>query len=260
MQTGAITSHIDVAQVVLYAFWAFFALLILYLLRENKREGYPLVSPDRVGVSSVVVQGFPPVPSPKGFLMPDGSQIMVPRNEAPEVLTGFVRTGKFQGAPIIPTGEPLTAGIGPGAWARRHDIPDVTFDDGQPKIVPLRAAPDFFLALEDPDVRGYEVVGSNDVVAGHVSEAWVDRSEVVIRYLEVQLAGAEHRVLLPMNFMRIDKARRRIICRYIRGEQFALAPTTRQPDVITLLEEDKISAFYAGGSLYAWPGREGPLL
>ena len=262
MQVGAITSHIDVAQATLYAFWIFFAGLILYLLRENKREGYPLVAPDRAGISPVVVQGFPPVPSPKAFLMPDGSQILAPREQHRESLGRFAPGGKFQGAPIIPTGEPLTAGIGPGAWANRHDIPDVAFDDGQPKIVPLRVAPAFFLATDDPDVRGYAVIGADKQVAGEVVEAWVDRSEVVLRYLEVQLAlpRAAHRVLLPMNFLRIDNNRRRIICRYVRAEQFALAPTTKDPDVITLLEEDKITAFYAGGSLYAWPGRDGPML
>ena len=42
MPTGAITSYIDVAQLVLYAFWLFFAGLIFYLRREDKREGYPL--------------------------------------------------------------------------------------------------------------------------------------------------------------------------------------------------------------------------
>ena len=41
---GAITGYIDVAQMVLYAFWIFFAGLIYYLHREDKREGYPLVS------------------------------------------------------------------------------------------------------------------------------------------------------------------------------------------------------------------------
>jgi photosynthetic reaction center H subunit len=44
METGAITSYIDVAQVVLYAFWIFFAGLIYYLHQEDKREGYPLLS------------------------------------------------------------------------------------------------------------------------------------------------------------------------------------------------------------------------
>ena len=48
MPAGAITGYIDVAQLVLYAFWIFFAGLIFYLRREDKREGYPLES-DRAG-------------------------------------------------------------------------------------------------------------------------------------------------------------------------------------------------------------------
>jgi photosynthetic reaction center H subunit len=44
METGAITQYVDVAQLVLYVFWAFFAGLIYYLLRENHREGYPMDS------------------------------------------------------------------------------------------------------------------------------------------------------------------------------------------------------------------------
>ena len=44
MIRGAITSNIDVAQVVLYAFWIFFAGLVFYLRREDRREGYPLES------------------------------------------------------------------------------------------------------------------------------------------------------------------------------------------------------------------------
>lgn len=262
MNIGALTGYIDVAQIVLYVFWLFFAGLIFYLLRENKREGYPLVAPDRAGVSPVIVEGFPPMPTQKAFQMPNGSQLMIPREQHREELSRFVHAGKFQGAPIVPTGEPLTAGIGPGAWAEREDVPDLAFTDGQPKIVPLRIAPEFFLAWEDPDIRGYTVIGSDDVAAGEVIEVWVDRSEVVVRYLEIQLAmpRASHRVLLPMNFLRIDNKGRRILCRYVRGEQFALAPTTKNPDQITLLEEDKITAFYAAGSLYAWPGRSGPLL
>jgi photosynthetic reaction center H subunit len=42
MGIGAITTNIDVAQLVLYAFWIFFAGLIYYLVRENHREGYPM--------------------------------------------------------------------------------------------------------------------------------------------------------------------------------------------------------------------------
>lgn len=51
--------YIDFAQITVYLFWFFFAGLILYLRREDKREGYPLDS-DRRGV---VVEGWPAVPT-----------------------------------------------------------------------------------------------------------------------------------------------------------------------------------------------------
>ena len=51
MKTGAITGYIDIAQIVLYGFWIFFAGLIIYLRKEDKREGYPLES-DRSPVES----------------------------------------------------------------------------------------------------------------------------------------------------------------------------------------------------------------
>ena len=53
--------YIDFAQITVYLFWFFFAGLILYLRREDKREGYPLDS-DRRGV---VVEGWPAVPKGK---------------------------------------------------------------------------------------------------------------------------------------------------------------------------------------------------
>lgn len=52
------SGYIDFATIAIYLFWFFFAGLILYLRREDKREGYPLES-DRQGVT---VQGFPAMP------------------------------------------------------------------------------------------------------------------------------------------------------------------------------------------------------
>ena len=52
MIRGAVTGYIDVAQLVLYAFWIFFVGLIFYLRREDKREGYPLESDGRAGGSA----------------------------------------------------------------------------------------------------------------------------------------------------------------------------------------------------------------
>ena len=62
MGTGAITQYVDVAQLVLYAFWIFFAGLVIYLRREDKREGYPLESERS---EHIKVQGFPAMPAPK---------------------------------------------------------------------------------------------------------------------------------------------------------------------------------------------------
>ena len=260
MQTGAITSYIDVAQLALYAFWLFFAGLIIYLHRENKREGYPLLS-DRGGRDKV--EGFlSAVPPPKAYLMADGTTVMVPREEPREVVNA-VPTAIWPGAPIQPVGNAMRDGIGPAAYAlTRTDTPDHTFDDNLPKIVPLRSAPEFFLAWEDPDLRGWSVVGADDVEAGTVIEAWFDRSEVVVRYLEVELTAAlgGKRVLLPMNYLQIRKKQRQIKTDFITAAQFADVPALKDPDTVTLLEEDKITAYYAGGMLYATPGRLGPLL
>lgn len=57
-----VTQYIDFAQIALYAFWIFFAGLIYYLRREDKREGYPLESRRKIRV-----QGWPPIPSEKYF-------------------------------------------------------------------------------------------------------------------------------------------------------------------------------------------------
>ena len=77
--TGAITGYIDVAQIALYVFWMFFAGLIYYLHREDKREGYPLES-DRSG-GRIKVQGFPAIPKPKIYRAHDGHITMSPRDE-----------------------------------------------------------------------------------------------------------------------------------------------------------------------------------
>lgn len=262
MQTGAITNYVDVAQLALYVFWLFFAGLIWYLHAENKREGYPLLpGQDRAGRARGGIEGLPPMPKPKTFRMVDGTTVTVPRPEPVQVVNGVPAAG-FPGAPLIPNGAPLLSGMGPGAYANRLDVPDHTFDDGLPKIVPLRAAPSFFLTWEDPDLHGYTVIGCDGVVAGTVIETWIDRSEVVIRYEEVRLAvaGATHSVLLPINFAAINVKQKQLRVAALRGEQFALVPQLKDPDSVTLLEEDKIAAFYAGGSFYAMPGRGEPLL
>jgi photosynthetic reaction center H subunit len=116
------------------------------------------------------------------------------------------------------------------------------------------------LASEDADPRGMAVVGVDNVVAGTVSELWIDRGEMMLRYLEVAVKATGKQVLLPMMMARVDAKRARVTVASIRGDQFAQVPLTASLDQVTLREEDRISAYYAGGHLYALPSRSEPLI
>jgi photosynthetic reaction center H subunit len=260
MGTGAITGYIDVAQIVLYGFFAFFAGLIFYLRREDKREGYPLESERS---AHITVQGFPAVPSPKTFLLPDGSTVQAPRDGggADRRDIKAVPAGPWPGAPLIPTGDPMVDAVGPSAYAQRSDTPDLTYN-GQPKLIPLRLAEEFHLDERDPDPRGMEVVGADGAVGGVVRDVWIDQSEYIIRYLEVEVGGTakKRNVLLPTTLSRISGKSHQVKVNSILGEQFAKVPSHKKADVVTRLEEDCISAFYAGGNLYATAQRAEPLL
>ncbi len=251
---GAITQYIDVAQIVLYLFWVFFAGLIYYLHQENKREGYPLES-DRS--PHIKVQGYPPIPEPKTFRLRDGTT-----RTAPNANSGAVADLKaapsagFPGAPLNPTGNPMLDGVGPGAYAIRPDIPDMTFD-GKPKMVPLSMAADCHLDKRDPNPIGMPVVGGDGLVAGTVIDAWVDRAESVLRYLEVEVAKNQRRVLVPIPFTRITN---KVTVRSIFAAHFADVPGTRDAKLITMMEEERVMAYFGAGTLYASPARAEPLL
>jgi photosynthetic reaction center H subunit len=256
MPTGALTNHLDVAQVVLYAFWIFFACLILYLRREDKREGYPLES-DRS--AHIRVQGFPPIPQPKTFHLPHGGVYLAPNGEADTREVRAEPIGPWPGAPLQPTGNPLVDGVGPAAYAARAQTPDLTLE-GEPKLVAMSAS-DFYLEADDPDPRGMVVVAGDGIAVGSVEDIWVDRSDAAIRYLEAEVgaAGGVRRALLPINFARIDASRRKVHVNALFAKHFADVPRLSQSDRITMREEDQITAYFAGGTLYAEPGRQEPL-
>jgi photosynthetic reaction center H subunit len=255
MIRGAITSHIDVAQVVLYAFWIFFAGLIFYLRREDRREGYPLESED-LGVGD---RGFLLIPDPKTFLRADGSLVLAPNFDGRDTRAlNAEKVAPWPGAPLTPSGDPLLAGVGPGAYAQRADTPEKTHD-GRDLIAPLRIATNFAVASEDPDPIGMEVIAADRDRVGVIRDVWVDRAESYLRFYEVTLENGAN-VLLPVAFANVDASKRQIRVEAILGEQFANVPPTREPDRVTLLEEDRIAAYYAAGTLYATPARTEPLL
>lgn len=255
MKSGALGSYIDIAQVVLYLFWIFFAGLIYYLHREGKREGYPM---EHDNGSRKVVQGWPVVPDAKIFRLRDGTTRSSPPVSSIEPPLNATRADRSLGTPLDPTGDPMLAAVGPGAYAMRADTPDMTFD-GHPKLVPMRVAIDFHLEAADPDPRGMEVFGADGVVGATVKDAWVDRAEYVLRYLELEIktTSGPDRVLLPMTMARINSGR--VVVNAIHGHQFVNVPRTKHSESITLLEEEKVMAYYGAGTLYADPSRMEPL-
>jgi photosynthetic reaction center H subunit len=255
MQPGA---YLDLAQVTLYVFWIFFACLIFYLRREDKREGYPLES---TGINGGVVHGFPRMPDPKTYRLRDGHVAILPnhKNDRPDV--AIAPTAVWPGAPGQPTGNPMLDGVGPGSYANREDVPELTMDN-IPCIVPLRVAEGTYLEARDPDPRGMRVLGADSETGGVVTDVWVDRAEALIRYLEVEVtsAGAARRVLVPMPFAKIDGRRRLVWVSAILGSQFGDVPAIKSPVQVTKLEEDRIVGYFGAGTLYATPARQEPLL
>lgn len=253
MQAGA---YMDVAQVTLYVFWIFFAGLIYYLRREDKREGYPLESDTGGGG---VAHGFPRMPDSKIYKLRDGHTATLPNHRADRPNAPVAPIAPWPGAPHEPTGNPMLDGVGPGSYADREDVPELSMDN-TPCIVPLRVAKDIFLEPRDPDPRGMNVIGADREIAGKVVDVWVDRAEALVRYLEVEVAGSGKHVLLPLPFALVDRPRGRVSVDAILGGQFANVPATKSPDQVTKLEEDKIVGYYGAGTLYATPQRQEPML
>ena len=245
--------NFDLASLSIWLFWGFFALLVYYLQTENMREGYPLEAEDGNPAPN---QGPFPLPKPKTFILPHGrGEVTVPNGarEAREVALG--RTAASEGFPHAPLGDPMADGVGPAAWAPRRDVPELD-GHGHNKIVPMAKAPSFAVSA-GRDPRGLPVQANDNEVVGRISDMWVDAPEQLARYLEIDL-NSGHSCLVPMPMVKIWKDRVRI--NSISSDLFDGVPTLKSPTQVTLLEEEKISAYYAGGTLYAAHKRQGGVL
>lgn len=256
MQTvGYITTHLDLAQLLLYVFWVFFAGLIYYLVLENHREGYPMESSSS---GRAVVKGWP-IPEPKTFKLEGGHSVTVPDLARKEPPLHGVSTGYGSGAPIEPTGDPMKAALGAGAYSMRQDVPEMTAH-GTPVLQPLRLAAAYTVAAQDVDPRGLPVMGGDGKQGGTVKDIWIDSAEMMFRYLEVETttSAGPRRVLLPIPFALIR--RNQVEVHAIYGRHFADVPQLRNADQVTKLEEEMITGYFGGGTLYADAQRSQPLI
>jgi photosynthetic reaction center H subunit len=171
MGTGAITQYVDVAQLVLYLFWIFFAGLIYYLVRENHREGYPMET-DR---PRQVITGWP---------VPGAQDLPACRRQRDPGARPEHRSGHQLAAEPVARlhrraagagGQPAAAGVGPGRLGRTRRRARQTFDGGSRKHpAAARPAPSYGVSPKDTDPRGLPVVGADGEVGGTVVDLWVD--------------------------------------------------------------------------------------
>ena len=248
MDPGSITAHIDLAQTAITLFFLFFLLLVFYLRRADKREGYPMrASPfDRTPLI-----GFPAPPAePMTYILNEGGTTLAP-HDYPQPTLSAKPFYPFAGTPLTPIGNPLLAAIGPGAWVNRRDEP-MLMEKGTLVLQPLHLLPDWSLAPGDTDPRGMTVFDWRWREVGTVSEIWIDRSIEIMRLLEVKLQPGlgRDRILVPIFHVHINERAREVRIESLRAHQVADVPMPAAADRITAREEDRLNAYYAAGRFY----------
>ncbi len=250
-----IAGNVDWALLALWAFFLFFGALVFYIHREGYREGYPLEDE----ISGKYDRRSPLLfIRPKTFKLPFGRGTVTVPNIADRdpVEIAARRVDRSAGSAYVPTGNPLVDGVGPAAWANRAKLPDIDYE-GHPRIVPIGAS-GLWVEGRDADPRGMTVVGVDGVVAGTVGDIWVDKADRLIRYLSVDTGTRT--VLAPMFMAKINRRKNIVTVDAIRADQFADAPAIESAEVITMYEEERVSAYFGGGYLYATTARQEPIL
>ncbi|MEM1130923.1 MAG: photosynthetic reaction center subunit H [Pseudomonadota bacterium] len=240
--------NFDLASAAIWSFYIFFAGLIYYLQTENMREGFPLEDEDGNVAPN---QGPFPLPKDKTFILRNGEgEVTVPsgaRGDRDDL--ALERTDPSNGYPYAPTGDPMRDGVGPAAWAPRRNVPERD-GHGHIKIVPMDSAKEFRVSAGRNPI-GLPVLSKDDIVIGYITDLWVDKPEALVRYLEVTLEEefGKGKRLIPMAMARIK--RKWVKVSSLHSSRFAGVPRTRKAAEITMLEEEKISAWYAGGIMYS---------
>ena len=243
--------NFDLASAAIWLFWLFFAGLVIYLQTENMREGYPLRD-DNDDVPAN--ESLWPTPKEKTFHLRDGrGELTVPSREYEDSKMrtdlALAPSSPSTGSPWIPTGDPMVDGVGPAAWAPRKDHPELDAH-GHVKIRPMATLEDFHVSA-GRDPRGKPVVGGDGEVIGRITDMWVDVPEQMVRFLTVDLnpEGTGKTRLIPINLAKIGTDR--VVVRSLHEKHWDAVPTIKSADQVTLLEEEKIMAYFAGGTLYA---------
>jgi photosynthetic reaction center H subunit len=247
-----------VAELALIVFFMFFLALVVWLRREDRREGYPLEHELTGQIESV---GGPFLTAvPKRFFLPFDRGIAVQpvgrtQNREP-VNIAAKRFENFAGAPYVPTGNPLADGVGPASYAERARWPDQDAH-GRARIVPLSGESQISVWSGGRDPRGMSVTAADGKVAGTVRDLWIDRAEHQIRYLEVETTGGKT-ILAPMAMASVSA--KGVSIDAINAADYDGVPQLETAGEITRYEEERIIGYFGGGYLYANTDRLEPWL
>lgn len=259
MTEDYILGNLDVASIALWLFFGFFVALVIWIQRENQREGYPLATDDESNTDAASVF---PNPEDKTFYLPHGrGEYTVPSQQPAERdgIDGLLtRDFDSAGFPYDPAGDPLADGVGPASWAPRRDEPELD-GHGKPKLVPM-ASTEHFSVSAGRDPRGLPVVAGDGEIVGTVTDMWIDEPEQMVRYLQYDLNpefGSGSR-MVPLTMARIWGKTVRVVS--LHSHNFAGVPTIKSATQITKLEEEKVMSYYGGGYLYASRERFEPQL
>ncbi len=238
-----ITQHIDLVQAAFWLFFLFFVTLCIKLRQNDKREGYPMKASPFDGQQSL---GFPVPAEPMTYILNEGGTTTAPH---------FYQGGEmhaeplyqFAGTPLSPVGNPLLAGIGPGAWVKRNEAP-MRKEDGELLLQPMRVLHEWHIDKGDGDPRGMRVFDWRWNEVGTVHDIWIDQGIKVIRFLEVDCAAG--RVMVPIYHTKISEKKREIQVTALAADQFADIPRLASPDEITTWEDERLNAYFAAGRFY----------
>lgn len=114
------------------------------------------------------------------------------------------------------------------------------------RIAPLSEMTEFRVSSEDPDPRGWDVVGSDGRTIGQVRDLLVDRDAMRVRYLEVELA-AGRRTLLPVGTAQLDDDTDRVLFHQLTPDELDALPAYDYAAFTREYEESVVTRFGAGG-------------
>lgn len=144
-----------------------------------------------------------------------------------------------------------------GLYAGRHPIARDEGARADAGLQPLRQLSGYRIAREEPDVRGWPVLGS-DGQLGVIADLIVDVDAEDVRYIVLDHDG--RRVLLPIGFIDVDVDAEHIMAPGLRTDDLPHLPAYRGGTVERVFEQqarDAIAEQLSGTRLYDLPDYRG---